>query len=140
MYRKKKEVIIFMGIILGLIILTVISLLAAYLLNTKTANDHFISEISCATIGVSACITLIICSILCAVLKINADLEYQNTLQQYEIIEYRLKENKSDTNLLISDITEYNNKIREYKKWKNNFWLNWFYPADIDELEYIELS
>lgn len=129
-----------MGIILVLIILAVISLLATYFLDTKAANDHFISELSCAAIGVSACIVLIICSILCAVLKINADLEYQNTLQQYEVIEYQLKDNKSDIKLLTKDIVEYNNKIREYKKWKHNFWLNWFYPADIDELEYIELK
>lgn len=91
-------------------------------------------------LGVAACIVLIICSILCIDSKVNADLEYQNTLQQYEVIEYQLKDNKSDIKLLTKDITEYNNKIREYRKWKHNFWLNWFYLADIDKLEYIELS
>lgn len=129
-----------MGIILGLIILAVIGFFIYYLIDTKTANDHFLSELFCATVGVAACIVLIICSILCIDSKVNADLEYQNTLQQYEVIEYQLKDNKSDIKLLTKDITEYNNKIREYKKWKNNFWLNWFYPADIDKLEYIELS
>lgn len=129
-----------MGIILILIILTVIGLFTAYLLDTKTAYDHFLSELFCAVVGVTACIGLIACSILCIMSKANADLEYQNTLQQYEVIEYQLKDNKSDIKLLTKDITEYNNKIREYKKWKHNFWLNWFYPADINELEYIELS
>ena len=88
----------------------------------------------------AASIVLAICIVQCTVSKVNADIEYQNALRQYEVIEYRLKENKNDTNLLISDIVEYNNKVCEYKKWKNNFWLNWFYPADIDKLEYIELS
>lgn len=129
-----------MGIILVLIILTVVGFFTAYLLDTKVAYDHFLSELFCATVGVAACIVLIICSVLCIVSKVNADLEYQNTLQQYEVIEYQLKDNKSDIKLLTKDITEYNNKVREYRKWKNNFWLNWFYPADIDKLEYIELS
>lgn len=129
-----------MGIILGLIILAVIGFFICYLIDTKTANDHFLSELLCATVGAAACIGLIICSILCIDSKVNADLEYQNTLQQYEVIEYQLKDNKSDIKLLTKDITEYNNKIREYRKWKHNFWLNWFYLADIDKLEYIELS
>ena len=129
-----------MGIILSLIILAVVGFFICYLIDTKTAYDHFLSELFCATVGVAACIALIFCSILCIVSKVNADLEYQNTLQQYEVIEYQLKDNKNDIKLLTKDITEYNNKIREYKKWKNNFWLNWFYPADIDKLEYIELG
>lgn len=129
-----------MGIILGLIILAVVGFFICYLIDTKTAYDHFLSELFFATVGVAACIVLIICSILCIDSKVNADLEYQNTLQQYEVIEYQLKDNKSDIKLLTKDITEYNNKIRKYKKWKHNFWLNWFYPADIDKLEYIELS
>ena len=129
-----------MGIILSLIILIVVGFFICYLIDTKTAYDHFLSELSCAVVGLVACIMLILCGFQCIISKANADLEYQNTLQQYEVIEYQLKDNKSDIKLLTKDITEYNNKIREYKKWKNNFWLNWFYPADIDELEYIELS
>lgn len=129
-----------MGIILGLIILAVVGFFIYYLIDTKMAYDHFLSELFCAVVGITACIVLIICSILCIDSKVNADLEYQNTLQQYEVIEYQLKNNKSDIKLLTKDITEYNNKIRKYKKWKHNFWLNWFYPADIDKLEYIELS
>ena len=129
-----------MGIILGLIILAVLGFLIYYLLDTKTANVHFISETLCLCIGLITSIGVLACSIQCIVLKTNADLDYQNTLRQYETIEYRLKENKNDTNLLIDDIVKYNNKVCEYKKWKHNFWLNWFYPADIDKLEYIELS
>lgn len=129
-----------MGIILGLIILTVVGFFICYLIDTKTAYDHFLSELFSAVVGLVACIMLILCGFQCIISKANADLEYQNTLQQYEVIEHQLKDNKSDIKLLTKDITEYNNKIREYKKWKNNFWLNWFYPADIDELEYIELS
>lgn len=129
-----------MGIILGLIILTVVGFFICYLIDTKTAYDHFLSELFSAVVGLVACIMLILCGFQCIISKANADLEYQNTLQQYEVIEYQLKDNKSDIKLLTKDITEYNNKVREYKKWKNNFWLNWFYPADIDELEYIELS
>lgn len=129
-----------MGIILGLIILAVLGFLISYLINTKTANDHFLIELLCATIGTAAAIIFIACSAYCIFSKTTADLDYQNTLQQYEVIEYQLKDDKNNIKLLTKDITEYNNKIREYKKWKHNFWLNWFYPADIDKLEYIELS
>lgn len=129
-----------MGIILSLIILAVVGFFICYLIDTKTAYDHFLSELFCAVVGLVACIMLILCGFQCIISKVNADLEYQNALQQYEVIEYQLKDNKSDIKLLTKDITEYNNKVREYKKWKNNFWLNWFYPADIDKLEYIELS
>lgn len=129
-----------MGIILGLVILAVVGFFICYLIETKTRSDHFLLMMPAFIIGLVACIVFIICGFQCIVSKVNADLEYQNTLQQYKVIEYQLKDNKSDIKLLTKDITEYNNKVREYKKWKNNFWLNWFYPADIDKLEYIELS
>lgn len=129
-----------MGIILDLVILAVVGFFICYLIETKTRSDHFLLVMHAFIIAVGACIVLVICGLQCIVSKAKADLEYQNTLQQYKVIEYQLKDNKSDIKLLTKDITEYNNKVREYKKWKNNFWLNWFYPADIDKLEYIELS
>lgn len=129
-----------MGIILGLLILAVVGFFICYLIDTKTRSDHFLLEVPAFIIALVACIVFVICGFQCIVSKAKADLEYQNTLQQYEVIEYQLKNNKSDIKLLTKDITEYNNKVREYRKWKNNFWLNWFYPADIDKLEYIELN
>lgn len=134
-----------MGIILGLIILAVIGFFIYWCLETKSHYDHFALELISLIIGVGAAICLTLFGGLCIIHKVNADLEYQNALQQHDAIVYRLEQTKNDKNLLINggiydDIVKYNNKIREYKKWKHNFWLNWFYPADIDELEYIELK
>lgn len=134
-----------MGIILVLIILAVIGFFICYLIETKMIGNHLFLDLTALGIAVGACIALVVCGAQCIIAKANANLEYQNTLQQHDAIVYRLEQTKNDKNLLINggvydDIVEYNNKIREYKKWKHNFWLNWFYPADIDELEYIELS
>lgn len=71
------------------------------------------------------------------------DLDYQNTLHEREVIEYRLdhmEENIVGNEMLYNDIVEFNNMLRSQKKWANNPWTSWFNNEKIAALDYIELS
>lgn len=80
---------------------------------------------------------------LCALsdVQITREIDYQNKLYEKEVLEYRLE--KSDENtvgneMLYNDIVEFNNSLRETKKWANNPFTNWFWNKDIATIEYIE--
>ena len=71
------------------------------------------------------------------------DLDYQNALYKREVIEYRLdhmEENIIGNEMLYNDIVEFNNMLRNQKKWANNPWTNWFNNEKIAALDYIELD
>lgn len=85
---------------------------------------------------------------LCALvfILINAsfyDVEYQNTLHTKEMLEYRIEhmeENITGNEMLYNDIVEFNNELRNVKKWANNPWTNWFNNQDIASIDFIELD
>ena len=71
------------------------------------------------------------------------DLDYQNTLHEREVIEYRLdhmEENITGNEMLYNDIVKFNNMLRSQKKWANNPWTSWFNNKKIAALNYIELG
>lgn len=73
----------------------------------------------------------------------NKDIDYQNTLYEKEVLEYRLEcleENNVGNELLYNDIVEFNNNLRNVKKWANNPWVNWFYNQDIATIDYVDLK
>ena len=72
------------------------------------------------------------------------EIEYQNMLERKEAIEYRLEMLDEDTNLMVNggvyeDLVTYNNDLREYKIYSDNFWFGWFVTDKAAELDYIEL-
>ena len=74
---------------------------------------------------------------------VNYDLDYQNTLHEKEMIEYRMEhveDNLTGNEMLYNDIVEFNNKLRSQKKWANNAWTSWFNNKKIAALDYIELD
>ena len=74
---------------------------------------------------------------------IHCDLNYQNTLHEKEMLEYRIEhmeENITGNEMLYNDIVEFNNSLRSVKKWANNPWTNWFYNQDIATIDYVELN
>ena len=71
------------------------------------------------------------------------DLNYQNTLHEREVIEYRLdhiSENITGNEMLYNDIVEFNNMLRSQKKWANNPWTSWFNNKKIAALDYIKFD
>ena len=75
--------------------------------------------------------------------NISYDLNYQNTLHEKEMLEYRIEhmeENLTGNEMLYNDIVEFNNRLRSTKKWANNPWTSWFNNKQIASLDYIELS
>lgn len=73
--------------------------------------------------------------------QVTKDINYQNTLYEKEMLEYRIdnmEENIVGNEMLYNDIIEFNNGLRSVKKWANNPWLNWFYNEDIAAIDYID--
>ena len=75
--------------------------------------------------------------------QINRDVKYQNAIHEKEMLEYRIEhmeENIIGNEMLYNDIVDFNNELRNVKKWANNPWTNWFYNQDIATIEYIEID
>lgn len=76
-------------------------------------------------------------------ININRDIDYQNKLYEREMLEYRIEkmeENITGNEMLYNDIVEFNNELRNTKKWANNPWTNWFNNQDIATIDYIEID
>ena len=74
---------------------------------------------------------------------VTYDLDYQNTLHKKEMLEYRIEhieENITGNEMLYNDIVEFNNELRNTKKFANNLWTNLFSNKDIAAIDYIELN
>ena len=88
-------------------------------------------------IGLIICIGCIIGNYI--TVKIN----YENTLYEKEVLEYRLdvkSENLTGNELLYSEIVEFNNELRRVKRYANSPWTNWFNNAKIATIDYIEIG
>lgn len=74
---------------------------------------------------------------------INYDVDYQNMFHKKEMLEYRIEhieENITGNEMLYNDIVEFNNDLRNTKKWANNPWTSWFNNKNIASIDYIELD
>ena len=105
----------------------------------KTDNDFWLVALflfagSVAAVGV--CVTSVIGT------QVTTDVNYQNKLEEKMMLEYRLE--KGDTipgnELLYTQIVEFNNDLRNTKKWANSLWTNWFNNQKIAEMDYIVIS
>ena len=75
--------------------------------------------------------------------QVNKDIKYQNALYEKEMLEYRIdnmEDNIIGNEMLYNDIVEFNNDLREVKKWANNPWVNWFYNQDIATIDYVKID
>lgn len=79
------------------------------------------------------------------ILGMNAckDIDYQNMLDERELIEYRIEDKDRDfigDGKLYNDIVDFNNSLRKVKEGVNNPWTNWFYNDKIATIDYIEME
>lgn len=68
--------------------------------------------------------------------------DYQNKLYEKSVLEYRLENKEENTignELLYNDIVEFNNELRQTKKYSNSLWTNWFNNDKIATIDYIEI-
>ena len=108
-------------------------------------GEHwFETGLFCIVIGGAV---LVVCGIICLCVNadINADLEYQNMLLERKSIEYRLEQAKTENSFMTNggvyyDAVQFNNDLRAYKTYTNNFWVGLFWADKPAELEYIELN
>lgn len=83
------------------------------------------------------CVIAILCT------QINKEVNYQNALYEKEVLEYRIENMDEDitgNEMLYNDIVEFNNTLRNTKKWANSYFTNWFYNENIASIEYVEFE
>lgn len=86
---------------------------------------------------------LLCCDAQCTGNLITKDVEYEKTVYEREVLEYRLDrkdETENGNEFLFSEITEFNNKLRAAKKWALNPWTNWFNNEKVATIDYIEIK
>lgn len=129
-------------IILGVLTVVGIVLVVLY----KFDINHFDYDLSYG-IGLGliffAGAAMIIASGFAIGVQVTKDKDYQNALYEKQVLEYRLdhiEENLVGSELLYSDITEFNNELRTCKYYVKSPWLGLFYNDKIATIEYIEIS
>ena len=135
---------------MGVCIIGIVIIIVGIIFHFKYEKDHSYWDsglwLFLAALGyIIGAATLTIVTIFGISTLANDDIEYQKMLNEREAIEYRLEQIDNDENLLVNggvydDIVEYNNKLVEYKKWSNNFWIGWFWSDAPATLDYIELD
>lgn len=107
--------------------------------------NHFYTELDFISFAFRSAgmIVLIISLTMCGVTYVNADIDYQNKLEEKELLEYRINQQNDivGNELLYSQIVEFNNDLRYTKKWAKNPWTNWFFNQKIaDNIDYINFK
>ena len=107
--------------------------------NYRYDDINFASTIVCTCL----CVALII-SVGCVIGNyITMEIDYENTLYEKQVLEYRLEtksESLTGNELLYNDIVEFNNDLRRVKKYANSPWTSWFNNTKIATLDYIEIN
>ena len=88
-------------------------------------------------------IAILIVSISIIDTQVNKEVNYQNTLYEKMVLEYRLDNMEDDivgNEMIYNDIVEFNNELRSVKKWANNPWTNWLYNEKIAIIDYIKID
>lgn len=86
---------------------------------------------------------LLSCGAVILDMNVSKDIDYQNMLDERELIEYRIEDkgrNFVSDGKLYNDIVEFNNSLRKVKEGANSPWTNWFYNDDIATIDYIEVE
>ena len=122
-------------------IAVIIGAVIFWVIESKTYENWAFSVAMMLTI--LACFGTIFCCVGIIGVQANKEIDYQNTLYEKEMIEYRIdnmEDNVVGNEMLYNDIVEFNNRLRNIKKWANNPWTNWFNNQDIASIDYIKLD
>jgi hypothetical protein len=133
-----------MGIFMIMAAIFIIGLILALIFKESWRYDTLetMGQVAMFVSGIS----ILVCGLVCLAMLGTAETDYQNMVDKRDAIEYRLEQIENGENLLVNggvydDIIEYNAEVRKYKAYgSSNFWTNWFNPAPIDKLDYIEFK
>lgn len=133
---------------MGIIIISAILLIVGIVLMVICAKINYdCIDDWCGIIGllliVFAIFALVVSSVIAMVVQIPKEKDYQQVVYERQVIEYRL-ENKDDNivgnELLYKDIVEFNNNLRQHKRYADSFWIGIFHNDKIATVEYIEID
>lgn len=130
------------SLLIGLLLLSIIIAIICHVIANKTWNDTA-EGLRNIFVGISLVIgafTLITTSSAISV-KVDEEIEFEKTLYTKEALEQRLEQSENLSNgneMLYSEITEFNNDLREIKYWSQNPWIGYKYNQRIaQEIDYI---
>lgn len=130
------------SLLIGLLLLSIITAIICHVIANKTWSDTA-EGLRNIFVGISLVIgafTLITTSSAISV-KVNEEIEFKKTLYTKEALEQRLEQSENLSNgneMLYSEITEFNNDLREIKYWSQNPWIGYKYNQRIaQEIDYI---
>lgn len=129
-----------------LIILIIITLLVIGILLLAYEDKHYDKDWAFfigAILAFIMSIALILSGVGIAITQIDKEVTYQNKLHEKEMLEYRIDNMNEDivgNEMLYNDIVEFNNELRNTKKWANNLFTNWFYVKDVATIDYVEID
>ena len=126
-----------------LIILIAIGLLILGVVLINRSNYNDLADFIGMLLVIFMSVGIIICGIGIISTQVNKEVTYQNKLHEKEMLEYRIDNIEEDVvgnEMLYNDIVEFNNELRDVKKWANNPFTNWFYVKDVATIDYVELD
>ena len=107
--------------------------------NSKIFSDCLmIIGVVMSFIGFSG--TLISVILICIV-QPTKQIDYEQILYKKEVLEYRVEHQEDNivgNELLYQDIVEFNNQLRNTKRFANNIWTNWFANDLVATIEYVD--
>ena len=133
-----------MGIIITSAILLIVGIVLMVICAKKNCDciDDWYGMIG-LLLTVLAIFALVISSVIAMVIQIPKEKDYQQAVYERQVIEYRL-ENKDDNivgnELLYKDIVEFNNNLRQHRRYADSFWIGIFLNDKIATIEYIEIE
>ena len=132
-----------MGIIIISAILLIVGITLMVICDTTNCDcfdDWYGVGLSLTALATFA---LVVFSAVAMIIQIPKEKDYQQSVYERQVLEYRL-ENKDDNivgnELLYKDIVEFNNNLRQHKRYANNFWIGIFHNDKIATIEYIEIE
>jgi hypothetical protein len=130
-------------IICGIIFIIGLIIGISYYVQERNTGDNGLLFAMCFLIVLLFSIPLVIAGSIAMAVQIPKEKDYQQAVYERQVIEYRL-ENKDDNivgnELLYKDIVEFNNNLRQHKRYADSFWIGIFHNDKIATIEYIEID
>ena len=97
-------------------------------------------------VGFIAVAAVVIMLIICLIDVWTMDGDFEANVQRYESLTYQAEANLYDNDNdygkkeLANEIREWNEDLARYREKHDNPWISWFYPMDLEELDYIPVN
>ena len=99
--------------------------------NTETDEYGFaLSVFSCLVLAIAIFVLL-------AVSSSSRDKAVQLNIDYANLKYYVAHQEKYNERTLVESINKYNAELKDFRAKQSSPWLNWFYPGDLSECEYI---